>query len=195
MFEGGVRGHCPGALPGRDMSEDGVKHFLHFLVTCSSFFSSFIAEFSVSSSHWEVASIWGSSIKDFWVRTLLEDISRGEGGADAGTEEGTEGLTDQHRRWFLLKRETLCANTQHPSDLRRAKRPPKSTSPASSDGSKLQPLGNSPSPQYLGRDLSYWLSANFRALSNAAIESIRCSSQSANLVSFLRLMLSSRVGS
>ena len=41
-------------------------------------------------------------------RTLLEDISRAEGGTDVSIEEGTEGLTDRLHCRFLVYQARTC---------------------------------------------------------------------------------------
>ena len=108
---------------------------------------------------------------------------------------------------------TLCANTHYPSDPSGAKRPPRSASPTKFGKSQRQPLVKAPSPKVVGprpsilphtagqcnldatKASSQQIPPTFGALSSATIGSLRCSSQSANLVLFLPLISSSRVES
>ena len=86
----------------------------------------------------------------------------------ASIDERAEGLTVQHYRRLLLNQE---------------------------EKELVHKLSRKPTTATGDRTFSKALGPRPRALSNATIESSRCSSQCANLVSLLPLMLSTRVGS
>ena len=130
---------------------------------------------------------------------------------DVSIEEWTGGLTARHRRQLLLNQEEkelamrpelpwhfhsmdLCANTHYPSDPSGANALPNRPFPANIGGSQRPPLRDT-LPLSTQAETSNTNFPHTHTLQGFVIGSLRCSSPSANLVSFLPRMLSSRVGS